>query len=88
MRIISEYIEENDKNYKNFTCKLDRNTSLVLTITDDNRLRLKMQDDISEIVDICAKISYNDVNALIKTLRTIYVEMGKTEENDNQGGIC
>ncbi len=83
MKIISEYIEAEDKNFKNFICKLDKNTSLILSITEENKLKITMKDDVSEIIDICAKISLEDVNALIKTLRTVFIEMEKTN-NDNK----
>lgn len=83
MKIISEYIEAEDKNFKNFICKLDKNTSLILSITEENKLKITMKDDVSEIIDICAKISLEDVNALIKTLRTVFIEMEKTN-NENK----
>ena len=81
MKIISEYFEQEDKQFKKFICKLNKNTSLILNITEENELKLTMQDDISGIIDLSAKINVEDLNALIKTLRTIYIEM---ENNNNK----
>lgn len=78
MKITSVYnCTNDDNNYISFLCELDKNTLLKLNILNKNECQIIMEDKVSGIIDISAKISSEDIKALIRTLRNVSVEMDK-----------
>lgn len=78
LKVFSEYnCLDDESNYISFICELDKNTLLKLNILNKDDCHIVMEDKVSGIVDISAKISRTDVKALIRTLRNVSVEMDK-----------
>lgn len=86
MKVTSNYnCTSEENNYKSFECELNKNTLLLLELKGGNECSIKMEDKVSGVIDISATISNEDIKALIRTLRTISVEMDKINAEEKGG---
>lgn len=89
MEIISQYDTIGDiSKFKKFICSLNSSVDLIVEITKEDKCKITFEDKISSITDICATISQDDLNGLIRTLRIISNEISKNLGNSSDNSIC